>query len=355
MQLVKNGNVIIQKKIDETVKQGLNRVVINGNYEISDTIYLPSNITLVLEDCHLIMADGTFCNMFKNVDLTNDNRDFESPDTNIRIIGSGRAILDGGNYNGLCEGNSRKDGMPHISNNWLIFFCNVENFEIDNIEVRNQRHWAMTFYSCRYGKISNVNVLADYSRIDENGNVIKGLKKEFYAQTRAKNADGIDIRIGCHDILIENITGFTEDDTVAVTSLFSEYSKKMKWFVGDGIYNVIIKNIRSATFCSNVRLLNQGGAKLYNVLIDGVMAQRGEKYMENQCGSSVKIGDTRLYGSRHSTKDETYNICVNNVFGFAKSLLYLAGEMADCTFTNIFGAEGCTLVENYATCVSNKK
>ena len=49
-----------------------------------------------------------------SVDLKNDNRDFAKPDTNIRILGLGRAILDGGNYNGLSERNSLKDGMPYI-------------------------------------------------------------------------------------------------------------------------------------------------------------------------------------------------------------------------------------------------
>lgn len=353
-QFIKNGNAVIQSKIDETLTQGLGEVVITGNYEICDTVYLPSNVTLILRDCHLRMADNTFCNMFRNADMKNDNRDFAKPDNNIRILGVGRAILDGGEYNGLCEGNSLKDGMPHISNNWLILFSNVENFEIDGIEVTNQRHWAITLYACRYGQIRNIKVLADYCRIDENGNMLKGLRRDLYEQTRVKNADGIDIRVGCHDILIENVTGFSEDDTIAITSLIDNFAREMRWTEGDSIYNVSVKNIRSSAFCSNVRLLNQGGTKLYNILIDGVFAQRNELYMDFQCGSAVKIGDERLYGSRHSIKDETFNISVNNVYGGGTSSLYLAGEITNINFANIFGNEECVVIENHAQIYNGK-
>lgn len=347
-EFIQNGSEIIQAKIDEISKQGLNKVVITGNYEVKDTIYLPSNITLVLDDCHLRMADNTFCNMFRNVGLLDKNRDLEKPDTNIRILGIGRAILDGGNYNGLSEQNSLKDGMPHIGNNWLVLFCNVENFEINNIEVRNQRHWALTFYSCRYGKIRNIDVRADHTRIDENGNVVEGLKWGLYAQTRIKNADGIDIRVGCHDILIENITGFSEDDSVAITALHDKYAHEMGWWENDSIYNIIIRNIRTVTFCTNVRLLNQGGTKLYNILVDGVVAQKNQKYVDNQGEAAVRVGDVGLYGSRHSTKEETYNISINNVFGGGRSAVRLAGEITNCKITNVFGDKDLLLIENDA-------
>jgi hypothetical protein len=71
--------------------------------------------------------------------------------------------------------------------------------------------------------------------------------------------------------VIENITGFTEDDTVALTGLYGRLEKQ---FEVDGlsidIYNVTIRNIASASFCTNVRLLNQGEVKLHDILIDGV-------------------------------------------------------------------------------------
>ena len=54
---------------------------------------------------------------------------------------------------------------------------------------------------------------------DENGNLYHGLKRGHYNDILIKNADGVDIRQGCHHILIENLTGFVEDDCVACTAL----------------------------------------------------------------------------------------------------------------------------------------
>lgn len=345
---IQNGNEILQQTIDKAVAQGLNKVVITGNYEFNDTVYLPSDMTIVLQDCHLKMADNTFCNMFRNENLKHQTRDFNNPDKNIRLLGVGRAILDGGTYNHLHEKNSQVGDLPHISCNWLVFFCNLENFEMDGIEVRNQRHWAITCYACKNGTIRNIRVLSDYTRIDENGQIATGLKRDLYEQIHVKNADGIDIRVGCHDILIENITGFSEDDTVAITALSDTFARAMNWTNSDEIYNITIKNVQSTAFCSNVRLLNQGGMKLYNIVVDGVIAERNEKYIDFQCGATVKLGDMRLFDSRYNRKDETYNITVKNISGGGTSCLYLAGEMKNCTFENIMSAPNVPLIENHA-------
>ena len=48
----------------------------------------------------------------------------------------GRVILDGGEYNGLSEKNSLKDGNPHISVNNLILFTNVDGFTIRGLHLR---------------------------------------------------------------------------------------------------------------------------------------------------------------------------------------------------------------------------
>ena len=104
----------IQNKIKKAQKKGKTQCVISGNLEIEKTVLIPSNFTLILEDCHLRMKDNVFCNMFKNAS------EGKETDHNIGIIGRGRAIIDGGNYNGLCEKKSLKDGNPHISVNNLI-------------------------------------------------------------------------------------------------------------------------------------------------------------------------------------------------------------------------------------------
>lgn len=246
-----------------------------------------------------------------------------------------------------------KDGNPHISVNNVILFANVDDFRINNIHIRNQRWWAMNFIFCRNGKISNIDFCADCTRIDENGNRIKGLSRSDYGGTYIKNADGIDIRSGCHDIIIENITGFCEDDSVAVTGLNGVLEREL--FVTEGlntdIYNIIIRNVMTSSYCTNVRLLNQGGIKLYNVLIDGVFdTSKDSPYMDRGI-YAVRIGDNHLYGERHSTEDETCNITVRNVCSRGEiAALSIAGSMKDCLFENIRKFDGCKeLVENHST------
>ena len=336
--LQKNGAQIIQQQINDTIAAGRHQLTVSGDFEIEKTISLPSDFTLVLDDCYLRMADNTFCNMFNNEHFgTAEGKTLAGTDRNICIEGRGRAILDGGTYNGLSERNSLKDGRPHISVNNLLLFTNVDGFRISGLHVRNQRWWALNFIYCRNGLLSNLDFLSDYTRIDGQGNRVEGLRNNDYASAYIKNSDGIDLRCGCHDIIIENITGFTEDDTVALTGLpgTMELSHAVEGLSSD-IYNVIIRNINSAAYCSIVRLLNQSGIKLYNILIDGVFdSSANSKYLDRG-SNGVRVGDLHMYGTRHSTAEETYNITIRNVASRAAiAAVNLAGAITNLTLDNI--------------------
>ncbi len=353
MEFIKNGASLIQNMIDMAVSAGKRGATVTGLYEIEKTVLIPSDFTLYLEDCHLKMATGTMCNMFTNASCrTEKGRTSEGGDRNIAIVGRGRAILDGGEYNGLSERNHSKDGNPHISVNNLILMANVDGFRMENLHLRNQRWWAMNFLYCCNGLIRDIDFLSDYTWVNEEGQRLSGLSLENYGGVYIKNSDGIDLRCGCHDILIENITGFTEDDTIALTACFGS-TEEMYGVKGacPDLYNVIIRNVRSAALCSNIRLLNQGGTKLYNVLIDGMFdTSKGSPCLDR--GSiGVRVGDGRhLYGSRHATADETYNITVRNVYSRAYTVLHVGGAMSNCCFENINGFDGAqTLIESSAT------
>ena len=342
----KNGAKQIQEKIEEAVASGKHQAIISGDYEIEKTILIPSDFTLILEDCHLIMADDTFCNMFTNVSCrTAAAKTAAGADHNIRIEGRGRAILDGGNYNGLSETTSMKDGYPHIYMNNLVLFANVDGFAVSGIHVRNQRWWALNFMFCRHGHISNIDSLSDYTWIDANGNRVEGLQRDNYGPVYVKNSDGIDIRCGCHDIIIENITGFTEDDTVAITGLPMKDMTRELYHVEDlstDICNIIVRNVVSSAYCANVRLLNQGGVKMYNILVDGVYDTSANSRYMDRGGNGVRVGDVQMYGERHSTPEETYNITIRNVASRAKgAAVNIAGAITNLTLDNISTFDGC--------------
>ncbi len=106
---------------------------------------------------------------------------------NIHIKGKGRAILDGGKPTALNEETQKKIGTP-VRLNSPIFFVNVENFSVENLEIHHQRYWGMRFQFCSHGEIRNI---------------------RFDICRDRRNQDGINLRNGCHNVLIENVSGQT--------------------------------------------------------------------------------------------------------------------------------------------------
>ena len=333
----KGGSEYIAAEIKKAIENETRTAKISGNWEIDSAVRIPSNFTLILEDCHLCMADGSFSNMFVNKHHdTEVGRTLAGRDSNISVIGRGRAILDGGKYNGLSEKNASKDGMPPIWKNNLLLFTNVEGFKVSDISCRNQRWWALNFVYCAHGYLGNIDFCANDTAFDENGNEYHGLIRSKYSEVLVKNADGIDLRQGCHDIVIENITGFTEDDSIALTGLNGRVEKAFSVpELPSDICNVEIRNIRTAAFCTNVRLLNQGDIKLHDILIDGVYDMGPECPYMDEGRYAVRVGDVHMYGTRHATEDETYNITIRNVRGAQTHVIALAGAMKNLVMYGI--------------------
>ena len=341
-----NGSRYITSLIEEAVKNESRTAVIHGNWIIDAAIRIPSNFTLILENCHLRVADGCFSNIFVNEHHDTDlGRLSEGTDRNIAIIGRCEAILDGGEYNGLSEKTQLKNGLPPIWKNNLVLFTNVDGFKISGISCRNQCWWALNFIYCCNGYLGNIDFCANDTAIDADGNAYHGLLRSKYAEVLVKNADGIDLRQGCHDIEIENISGFTEDDTIALTGLngILEQTFSVSGLPSD-ICNITIKNVRAAAFCTIVRLLNQGGVKLHDVIIDGVYDTSAESPHLDRGLYAVRVGDTHLYGARHATKEETYNLSIKNVYGRGIYAVSLAGDMRKIVMYGIECDDGCKML-----------
>jgi len=346
MDFSKNGSGYISSKIGEAITDGSRRATVSGAWEIAEEIRLPSDFTLVLENAHLKMADGVYSNMFVNENHGRDiGRTSLGTDRNITILGIGEAILDGGRYNGLSERNQLQNGLPPIWKNNLLLFTNVDGFKISGISCRNQRWWALNFIYCRNGYLGDIDFCANDLAIDSSGREYHGLKREKYEEILVKNADGIDLRCGCHDILIENITGFTEDDSVALTALAGrlEASFSVEGLEPD-IFNVTVRNVRTAALCSNVRLLNQGEIKLHDVTLDGIYDLSADSAYMDRGAYAVRIGDTRIYGTRHSNENETYNITVKNVVGGGDYVISVNGGIGNLNISDIKAINGAGLI-----------
>ena len=113
------------------------------------------------------------------------------------------------------------------------------------------------------------------------------------------------------------------------------------------ICNVSIKNIRTAAFCTNVRLLNQGDVKLHDIEIDGVYDESEASAHMDRGIYAVRVGDVRLYGTRHATVEETYNIAIRNVYSRAEiAAVGLAGDMKNLTVEDVRCAAETAMFED---------
>lgn len=338
------GAAHIRALIDEGIKNGSRTATVTGDWEIAEAVSLPSDFTLILENCHLRMADGTFDNMLRNEGCGDVlARRAGEGNRNIRILGVGEAILDGGEYNGLSERNAGRDGRPPMYVNNLLLFANVEGFRIRDIHCRNQRWYALCFLYCGHGVIENIDFCSNDTCIDEEGRVSHYVRYDNRKDVLVQNADGIDLRTGCHDIKVENITGFTEDDTIALNGIIKKDGFIAFEVPGKplDICRVEIKNVRSAAHCSNVRLLSQGGVPLHDILVDGVYDTSAESPHMDVGGNGVRVGDVFLYGARHATEDEMYNITVRNVRSRASgAAVNLGGRMRNLVLENIEAFDG---------------
>lgn len=347
-----NDSEKIQQAVYKAKEAGVNKIVIppynndrkENKWVIDKAIELPSDITVTIDNAYMVLADGVYSNMFVNENLRKpEGRRMSGTQKNIVIEGMGQAVLDGGNYNGLCEYNSAKDGFLHISYNNMILFSGVDGFKVNNIKVKNQRWWALNFLYCKNGYIGNIDFEADFTWCWPDGTRREEApEEESYERIYIKNADGIDLRCGCSNILIENITGYTEDDSIALTAI--QGGTEEIYRVSDAkdrdIHNVIIRNVMTKTLCSNVRLLNQGGTKLYNILIDGVFdCSYGGKYHTAartlKFGHGVQIGDMYNYGEYQNKPEDTYNITVRNVVSRSKNAIEVTGGLSDSVIENI--------------------
>ncbi len=330
----------IQKAIIEAKKSGCNQVIIprrndatgNDIWNIEETILLPSDITVIFDNCHLRMADGVMCQMFCNENAHSPiGATEEGTQKNIRLIGRGNALLDGGNDNGLCERTSGKNGFPHITHNLTIFFRNVQNFTISNLTIREQRWWAICFLYASFGKVSDIHFEIK-NRYPRGVDVETGYWR---------NQDGIDLRVGCHDITIENITGETGDDVIACTALAGPTSFEEQLRVEGAskhIYNVSIRNIKATcNLCAIVRLLAHRRNKIYNISIDDVHTLENAEVLP---AVAIRLNEHNYYGKNPEDKavmGDMHSISMHNIYAEAKQCgIAFNGDLCNITVRDVF-------------------
>lgn len=335
-------SMTINNAVKKAKETGHNKVLIpkenmrtnSDCWIIEEAIALPSDIEILLDGAHLILADDVYTPVFVTENfLERKIYDME----NITIHGKNGAVLDGGNYNGLCEANSLKAGRPHVALNTTCLFCHTKNLTFSDLKIVNYRSWGITNAFVTHSQFRNIEFKADSSYRDEKGVRHTDRLPRNYDEIYIKNASGIGLRLGCNNITIENVTGFTSDDTIVLSTvhgtLFVYYAFLAETGKKADIYNIEIKDIMSDAFTtSNIRILHEDRYKIHDVYIDGVKDLREDN---RYCAkATVRIGDM-IYGKVSSTFGDAYNIIIKNVSSKARAGVSVCKSLKDSIIENI--------------------
>ena len=318
-----NDSQTIQNAVNYAAETGLGKVVIprfnertgKALWDLPEAVLLPSDMTIILDGCHLRHADDSHDNLFRNSNMwTDEGKTLEGEQHDIRIIGQGNAWIDGGKHNGVFEQTHRDNPGKYRGMIWQIplNFSNVRNMEIRGIKFFETRYWALCFHYCRWVMLSDLHF--------ENSGLYE-------------NQDGIDLRCGCEYFTIQNITGWTGDDVVALTAMAWGNSAALKvegktWDTHD----VTIKNIIASSHgCGIIRFLVEGGAREYNLTVDGI-----KDITQSVSGTAILMGtsDNHFADPPHRMPDFK-NVVIRNITTCSQRALSIAETCRDVLIENV--------------------
>lgn len=315
---------MLQQAVYTASAEGVGKVVIprinprtgGAKYVIDEAILLPSDIEIILDNCYITVAEGAMCNIFRNENMYKEGwLTKEKEQKNIKIIGKGHAILDGYGHNDVFEWSEETNGYPHILCNNMILFHNVDGFEIKNIEVRNQRWWALNFIYCSNGYI---------------GDIVSKAKAMF------SNQDGINLRSGCHHITIERISGASGDDLIALTAMGGFTNRMPVEGKSIDVHDVIIRDVIGTSVHEGIITVRcHDGRHVYNLLIENIIESNHEDENNLPYGT-VMIGQNYFYSEYIGRYNDMHDITVRNVYNKSGGTCFTLGiTLVNSSFENI--------------------
>jgi polygalacturonase len=242
------------------------------DFFIDRAILLPSDTTVVIDSCTIKQNDCVYDNVFRGDNLLLSGIDPHgipidvTPIRNIRIIGKGDAKIIGTDKPQIGYHPFFKEYQAMNGDFWgwrtLMFsFSNAKGIEIAGLKLRQTMCWAISFDNCQYCHVHDLDI-----------------------RSNVKNGDGIDFRSGCNHCLVENITGFTSDDTVACTALsrgktertLSKYLSSLEPYnashenIDGDVHHITIRGIKTGGYHHAAICLAAFGNKVHDIEIEDV-------------------------------------------------------------------------------------
>lgn len=282
-------SALIQSAIEKAIDNDSRHVILQGgDFVITETIKVPSNFHLEFDNANVKLNSGANCNIIASANIDN-----LSSAENIVISGK----------NSVLDGNHSEQSISSSSYKRIgVLMFNVDGFDISGFTVKDTSAWGLSFESgCKNGKIHDI-------IIDQDGNSI--------------NQDGIDIRGGCHDIEIYNISGKSNDDFIACTAMLGNVMQVLNTGAnGKDIYNIFIHDIRGKSgYCNLIDLICHDTCKTHDITICNIIEESpdGKEFEGNGAYShAIMVGNydfsNYAISGTPGTVDDMYNIKVSNV------------------------------------------
>lgn len=313
-------------------KQADNKIIIfdGKDYYIDRAILVSSNTQIIIDNCTIKQNDYVFDNVFRGNNLIINGIDpygapiDVTPIHNIKIIGKGDAKIIGTDkpqtgYHPFFDEYQTMTGDFWGWRTHMFSFSFGKDVEISGLKLRQTMCWAITFDNCQQCYVHDIDI-----------------------HSEVKNGDGIDFRSGCNHCVVENITGFTSDDTVACTALSSgkvERPLSRYLFVSEpynsshenidgSIHHIKINNIFTGGYHHGVICLSARGNKVHDIEISNVKET-------NEGGREATVKVYTSYGDGYN-KGDINNIKISNVISEkSKYALMVACETENLTAENI--------------------
>lgn len=374
-----DGIVVIPPRISEVEPE--------RDYWLLDrAILVPENTTVILQNCTIKLSDKCRDNFFRSA---NCGIGIAYPERirNIHIRGEGtctllgadhpRAVGDGGKrlanpcpyeaeditrlgkwkpeeWHDYSYGTDAGNEAESQYGDWRgigVLLANVEHFSIENLRIVESHGWGISLEDCAYGQVSRIEFDACMSKM------IDGLRSNM------ENQDGVDIRNGCHHIIVTDITGRTGDDIVALTAIangefkpggsmrtthvmHNDWTKREK-----DIHDIVIRNVVGySNLCWMVRLLAVNTA-IWNVVIDGLIDTAPEGLAHE---GALLLGESD-WGYGKNLPDSLRNITISNVISGGRKVIAIGGYLTDSVISNVIyhGTEATGIEFGRPDCLKN--
>ncbi len=374
-----DGIIVFTPRVSDTEPE-------RNYWRIDRAILLPENTTVVLQNCKIMLSDKCRDNFFRTA-----NCGFGFPDpapiNNVHIRGEGYVILEGADHPRATGDSSKLQHCPcphkpediiAIDADWVpaerkqsgnldfwdihdhsygtdagnpnesqygdwrgigVLFARATHFSIENLHIVESHGWGISLEDCSYGTVRAIDFDARMSK------EIDGMLMNM------ENQDGIDIRNGCHHIVISDITGETGDDLIALTAIVpdkevyhpggalrathvmhNDWSRRER-----DIHDIIIRNVIGCSYLCWVLRLLPANTRIYNVVIDGILDTCDPN---NRPAGTILLGDGGGYGANQP--ESMFGITISNIVCNSSTGITLAGYMKDSTITNVVNRNPAT-------------